>query len=246
MIAGLMAVASSARASTANRRLSDRVREADDYYLGRRNPENVRTALRLLHEAVAESPQDYEVWWRISKFTCYMARHTTGPDKVKLLEAAIDAGEKAVAIAPARPEGHLWLGANRGLMAESRGFLKGLTLTDSIRKEMETVIRLDPDYEQAGGLRTLARLDYRAPFFKGGDKHRSIELLQDALKRFPDNSLTMLYLADSYLALGRRDEARQQLENILALCPDPLYAPELAENQQDAREQLTKHFHVNK
>ena len=173
-------------------------------------------------------------------FSCYLARHSDGHDKMQHLEGAIDAGRKAVAIAPGRPEGHFWLGADLGLMAEARGFLRGLTLVDSIRKEMEIVIRLDPEYEQAAGFRMLARLDYRAPFFKGGDKRRSIELLEQALDRYPDNSLTMLYLADSLMALGRRDEARQQLERILNLCPDPVYGPEQEENQEEARQRLGK------
>lgn len=218
------------------------MRGADDYFLGRQELSNVRTALQLLRQAVSENPKDYEAWWRISKFTCYLARHTEGRARQKLLQAGIDAGTKAVALAPNRVEGHFWLGANQGLMAEARGFLKGLSLIERVRSEMKTVIRLDPNYEQAAGLRTLARVDYRAPFFKGGDKRRSIKLLQQSLNRFPHNSLTMLYLADSYMALGRRQQARQQLENILSLCPDPLYGPEQQDNQAEARERLAKYF----
>ncbi len=236
----LFATASGARDGAGVRSLSDRVREADDYYLGRRNLENVQAAIRLLQQAVAENPQDYESWWRISMFTCYAARHTTGSEKMRYLEAGTDAGRKAAALVPNRPEGHFWLGANLGLTAEARGFLKALALVDPIRKEMETVIRLDPNYEQAAGLRTLARLDYRAPFFKGGDKRHSVELLKEALGRFPNNSLTMLYLSDSYITLGRRAEAKAQLESILKLCPDPLYGPEQEENQAVARERLAR------
>lgn len=224
--------------------LSERVREADDYYLARHNLENVRRGLALLREAVARNPRDYEAWWRISKFTCHLARHTPKPEKLRLFDVAIEAGKKAVALQAHRPEGHFWLGANLGLLAEARGFLKGLTLVDDIRKEMETVVKLDPDYEQAAGLRTLARVYYRAPFFKGGDKRRSVELLEESLGRYPENSLAMLYLADSYLAVGLRDEARKQLENILKLCPDPQYGPELVENQAEARAKLARHFRV--
>lgn len=226
--------------------LTDRVRQADDYYLGRQNPENARRALQLLREAVAHNPRDYEAWWRISKFTCYLARRTPKPEKLRLLDEAVDAGKRAVALAPQRVEGHFWLGANYGLTAEARSFIKALLLVDAIRQEMETVVRLDPDYEQAAGLRTLARVDYRAPFFKGGDKRRSMELLEQCLTRYPENSLTMLYLADSYIALGLREEARRQLEKIIALCPDPNYAPELAENQEEARARLAKFFRIGK
>lgn len=238
-----VAAATPARsASLTSPPLSDHVRQADDFYLGRQNLENVKYALQFLRQAVAKNPGDYEAWWRISKYTSYWARHAAKPEKLRLLEEAVYAARRAVALAPQRVEGHFWLGANIGLTAEERNFVRGLMLVDTIRREMETVVRLDQDYEQAAGMRTLARLDYRAPFFKGGSKRRSLELLERCLTRYPENSLTMLYLADTYLAVGLRDEARKQLESILALCPDPLYAPELAENQTAARTKLAKHF----
>jgi tetratricopeptide (TPR) repeat protein len=230
------------RAVGPNLPLSERVREADDCFLGRRELAYVRKAIELIRQQVAIDPDDYEAWWRRAEFTCYMARHTSGKEKEEYLEEGIAAGRKAVALWPNRAEGHFWLGVNLGLEAEQRGYFRGLMMVDSIRKELELVVKLDPNYEQAGGERTLARLDYRAPFFKGGDKARSIKLLLDALKRFPHNSLARLYLADSYLAMGRRQEAREQLEIILNLCPDPQYGPEQEENQARARERLAKYF----
>lgn len=224
--------------------LSEPVIEADDYYLGRQNPKNVDKALALLREEVKKSARDYEAWWRISEFISYLARRASGSEEVRLLEEAIEAGKKAVALQPNRPEGHFWFGANNGLLGEAKGPLKGLFVVDMVRHEMETVARLDPDYEQAGGLRTLARVYYRAPFFKGGDKRRSIELLEQCLKRYPQNSLAMLYLAESYWAVGRRADARALLEETLKLCPDPLYGPEQLDNQDEARTLLTKYFHI--
>lgn len=231
-----------AGASIAMPSLTDLVRNADDYYLGRQNPENARRALQLLREAVARNPHDYEAWWRISKFTCYLARRAPKPENLRLLAEAVVAGKRAVALAPQRPEGHFWLGANYGLTAEARSFVGALLMVDAIRREMEAVVRLDPDYEQGAGLRTLARLDYRAPFFKGGDKRRSVEILEKCLARYPEDPWAMLYLADSYLAVGLRAEAREQLEKILQLCPNPDYAPELTENQAEARARLAKYF----
>lgn len=226
--------------------LPDRVVAADDYYLGRQSPENLTKGLDLLHAETGQDPDSYEAWWRISKFTYYQARHAAGSSRTKLLDEGIDAAKKAVALGPDRAEGHFWLGAHYELASETRGFLRGLLLMDSIRKEMETVNRLDPDYEMGGGLRMLGRLDYRAPFYLGGDKKRSIERLKKCLERYPDDSVAMLYLSDSEIALGHRDEARQELEQILNLCPDPQYGPELAENQDEARARLAKTFHVTK
>ncbi len=222
--------------------VDERVREADDYYLGRANLENVRRGLQSLRQAVAQNPRDFEAWWRIAKFTCYVAQHTSEPEKSKLLEEGIEAGKKAIGLESRRPEAHFWLGADYGLSVEDKSVLKGLLLVDTIRKEIQTSAQLDPDYEQGAAVRTLARIYYRAPFFKGGDKRRAIELLEGCLKRFPENSLTMLYLADSYVAVRRREQARELLEKILKLCPDPQYGPELAENQDEARARLAKSF----
>lgn len=249
VLSGLGSVAvraSAADPATTGRPVSSDIQKADDYYLGRQNLSNVDQGIGVLRDYLARSPQDYESWWRLAKFNNYLARHASDLQKVKLLKEAIEAGKKAVALQPNRAEGHFWLGASYGLMAEESGLIEGLRLVDTIRHEMETVIKLDPDYEEGSGLRTLGRVDYRAPFFKGGDKQKSIRLLEECNRRYPDNSLTMLYLADSYLAVGRRAEARDLLERILKFCPDPQYGPELAENQSEAREALTRNFRTGK
>lgn len=214
---------------------------ADDYYLGRGNLANVDRALEILRQQVGEHSEDYEAWWRISRAQNFLGRMNDGHDDktaVRQFEAGADAGRRAVKLRPNGVEGHFWLGVNLGLIGEEQGLIRGLRLVDPVRKEMETVMRLDPDYEQLGAQRILARLYYRAPFFKGGDKERSIELLQDCLRRYPSDSFALLYLADDYLAVGRRAEARKILRQILDLCPDPLYGPELASNQSEARDRL--------
>jgi len=228
---------------------SGRITMADDYYLGRANPSNLDQALRLLRQALSENPNDYEAWWRIARAEAHLADDLDSKDlkdQIAAYQAGVDAGRHAVTLQPNRVEGHFWLGANYGLMAETEGWFKGLRLIDTIRQQMETVVRVDPDYEQAGGQRTLARIYYRAPFFKGGDKQRSIELLKDCLKRFPHDSFALLYLADDYLAVGRKAEARGLLDEILSLCPDPIYGTELAGNQDEARDRLREEFHAGK
>jgi len=232
--------------SIASSSLSEPVRRADDFYLGRRNLNNLHHGLQLLRDHVSKEPADYEAWWRIAKFVSYLARQAPDDQKLKVLPEGVAAGRRAVALDPARVEGHFWLGANLGLTAEEENFLRGISLIDKVRREMEIVNQLDPDYEQASASRTLARVDFRAPFFKGGNKRRSIALLEKCLTRYPENSLTMLYLAESYLAAGLRDEARKQLESILTLCPDPVYGPELADNQEQARRMLAEEFHAGK
>jgi len=220
---------------------------ADGYYGGREKLANVDQGLQVLRQILAGNPNDYEAWWRISRSENYLGRKAPN-DKAagRAYQAGIDAGRRAVALERDRVEGHFWLGANYGLLAETDGWIKGLRLIDTVRDEMETVIRLNPDYEQAAGQRTLARLYYRAPFFKGGDKQRSIALLEDCLQRHPRDSFAMLYLADDYLAVGKRAEARELLDRVLGLAADPVYGPELSDNQAEARDRLREEFRTGK
>ncbi|MGH9355805.1 MAG: tetratricopeptide repeat protein, partial [Terriglobia bacterium] len=206
---------------------------------------NLREAIGILQKHVASDARDYGAWWRIAKYDCYLARRLPDKQKKPIVEQGVTAGQRAEQLQPARPEGHYWTGVDEGLLAEARGLFGGLELIDSVRNEMETVLKMDPNYLEDGAERVLGRLYYLAPFFKGGNNQHSVRLLEHCLKLYPENSLTMLYLADSYRAVGRINDARRMLERVLHLLPPPDYGPELAENQAVARRELEKYFHAS-
>jgi tetratricopeptide (TPR) repeat protein len=235
-------LAAAQAASQSNSIFSSPEYEADDCYQARRDLDNVRKGISILEAAVSRNPNDYEAWWRIAEYDSFLARHSPGKVKRVVLREGIQAGKRAEALQPGRPEGHFWTGANEGLLAEDSSVFTGVRLINPVRDEMQIVAKINPNYQQYGAERILGRLYYEAPFFKGGDKQLSIRLLEDCLKRYPDNSLTMLYLADSYMAVGHREDARKMLQRMLALCPDPIYEPEVLDNQAAARDKLKRYF----
>lgn len=241
MLAGICAEMGAKAAAGAS--VSGAIERADAYYQHRGDLENVRKALAIVQAEAAKNPQSYAAWWRIAEYDCYLARHLPDNQQIPVLEEGVKAGKKAEALEPSRPEGHFWTGTDQGLLGEDRGLWGGLHLIDPVRDEMQTVLKLDPNYQEDGAERVLGRLYYEAPFFKGGDKNLSVRVLQHCLERFPGNSLTMLYLADSYRSTGRREQARKLLEKMLTLRPTLADAPELADNQADARRELKKYFH---
>ncbi|MGH9468980.1 MAG: tetratricopeptide repeat protein [Terriglobia bacterium] len=241
----LVVLSAALAAASSDPALSTTVSRADDYYQGRRDLDNVRKALAILQADVSQHPADYAAWWRISEYDCYLARHVPDRKRKPILQAGFKAGREAEKVDDAGPEGHFWTGANEGLLAEESGLIAGLRMVGSIRSEMQTVMKLAPAYQQYGAERILGRLYYRLPFFAGGNKQLSLHLLQDCLKRYPDNSLTLLYLADVYRSVGRPGEARALLERVLKLCPDPDYGPEQADNQAVARHELQTYFHAS-
>jgi len=146
----LLATVGTAHGAPESAPLSEQARQADVYYQQRQDAENVRKALTLVRDATATNPQDYEDWWRVAMFTNFLARRATAAEKSRLLDEGIEAGKKAVVLSPNRVEGHFWLGANYGLAAEAGGFLQGLHLVGDIRSEMQTVLKLNPEYQEAG------------------------------------------------------------------------------------------------
>ncbi len=225
--------------------LPQAIRQADAYYQQRENPDNLRKAVAILEQYVASEPRDYEAWWRIAEYDCYLGRRLPDTQEKPVVEQGITAGKRAENLRPNSPEGHFWTGVDEGLLANVRGLLGGLALIGPVKNEMQAVLRLDPDYWQDGAERVLGRLYYRLPFFKGGNDQRSIQLLEHCLKQYPDNSLTMLYLADSYRAAKRLDDARSLLKEILRLSPAPGNKPDLTQDQAEARKELKKYFHAS-
>ena len=52
------------------------------------------------------------------------------------------------------------------------------------------------------------------------------------------NAFLRFHLAEAYQAVGRSADAREELNSILSMTPDPSYLPELKEAQTQARQML--------
>ena len=121
-----------------------------------------------------------------------------------------------------RPEAHFWLGAAYGGVAEQRGMFKALSLIGKVRSEMETVVRIDPAYEDARGYLALCELDRQLPRLIGGNVKRAVTYCEQGIRLAPSNLELKLALARAYEEVGRRADARKQIEELLSLPVNPL------------------------
>jgi hypothetical protein len=144
-----------------------------------------------------------------------------------------------VAIQANRPEGHFWIAANMGALAESFGLRQGLKYRGDIKGELLIVLKLDPAFQQGSADRALGRWYFRVPGLFGGSKTKSEEHLRRSLTYNPQSTASHFFLAETLRELGRRDEARAELQRVLDAVPDPEWAPEDREFKQKARELLT-------
>lgn len=215
------------------------VAKADALYAERGSIESARQAAVMLRRARQSNYDSYEVVWKLARCDYYLG--TREADEARQLQAfdeGIVAGKAAVELAPDSPEGHFWLGANIGGRAKEQGPLNALNAVGDIRREMETVIKLDEGFQAGSAYLALGQMDLEVPEILGGDPKRAVEELERGLRFGPDNPLLRLRLAQAYYEVKRRADARTQANAILKLKPIPGYQPEYDEATEEARHML--------
>jgi hypothetical protein len=217
------------------------LQQADQSYAARDDLARVREGIETLRRARAVNQSDFDAAWRAARLNYTLGDKTTdAAEREKAFRDGIEAGETAVRVEPERVEGHFWLGANQGGYAQSRGPLYGLSAAEGLRKEMETVLRLDEGFQGGSAFMVLGRLDLELPSMLGGDPKRAVETLERGMKYGEQNSLYRLRLAEAYIRNKRMDDARKQINFILSMTPHPAFHPEHKEAVTKAKELLDK------
>ncbi len=214
---------------------AEAIAEADQLYTGRSDLTKVRQALVAVRQSQADDPTNYELAWRLAKFNYYLGEHSSeSTEKEKSFHDGIAAGKLAVKLQDGKPDGHFWLGVNYGGNAKL-SVLAGLSDFEDIKQEMETVIKLDEGYQSGSAYLALGKLYLEAPRMLGGDSQKAVEYLEKGVRLGPTNALLRWQLASAYAELHRYDEARKQIDYLLAMKPAPGYEPEYEEAVAEVR-----------
>ena len=217
------------------------IARADELYNQMKDMAAAEEALAKSREALRLSEDKYEAFWRISRIMYYIGAHTESKkEKKKIFSQGIYHAKKAIALEPEKPDAHYWLGVNYGVYGEAKGVLKSLSLVKPIKKEMNKVIELDCAYEDGGADRVMGRVYFKLPGLAGGDKKKSLEHLLKSKEYGPNDALTRVYLADTYLALKEVDKAREELEFVLEMEPDSCWISGIDECKEEAEKMLQK------
>ncbi len=212
--------------------------QAEKLYEQRAELQRAREGVVILRRAAASDTSSYDAAWRLARLDYYLGAHTSDKNESeRAYEEGVEAGQRAVRLEEGKPEGHFWLGANLGGRART-STLHGLAAVDEIRREMERVIQLDEGFEGGSAYMALGQVDLEAPKLVGGDPRRAVETLEKNLRFGEKNALYHLRLAQAYLAVNRRDDARRELDGLLKMTPNPAYLPEYEDAAREARKLL--------
>ncbi|HYJ47343.1 MAG TPA: TRAP transporter TatT component family protein, partial [Pyrinomonadaceae bacterium] len=202
------------------------VSQADGLYAQRADLARAREGVVLLRRALASDTGSYDAAWRLARLDYFLGSHTSDKsERDKAYSEGVEAGRRAVKLQDGKAEGHFWLGANLGGEAETSA-LKGMAAVDEIRGEMEKVIKLDEGFQAGSAYMALGQIDLEAPKMIGGDPTRAVQVLEKGLRFGNDNALYHVRLAQAYLAVDRKEDARRELNKVFNMTPNPDYLPE--------------------
>jgi tetratricopeptide (TPR) repeat protein len=213
--------------------------DPDALYARRADLASAQAAARVWDERLRQSGNtNFEAAWKLSRAEYWLGSHLPEGERRAALEHGIAAGQAATAVQPRRPEGHFWTAANMGTLAESFGLRQGLKYRATIKRELETVLKIDPGFQQGSADRALGRWYSKVPWLFGGSNEKSIEHLQRSLTYDPTNHASLFFLAETLRAMGRTAEARAALTKLIAAPTHAEWEPEDQEYKQKARAML--------
>jgi tetratricopeptide (TPR) repeat protein len=212
--------------------------DPDALYDRRDDLASARQAADIWQTRVKQNPKDFESAWKAARARYWLGSHAPEGERRAFLDQGIAAARAAVAVEPNKPEGHFWLAANMGTLAESFGLRQGIKYRGEIKDELLTVLRLDPAFQQGSADRALGRWYYKVPGLFGGSDKKSEEHLRQSLTYNPNSAASLFFLADTLTDEGKKDEARQVLDRLFKAPVDPEWAPEDRDFKQQGQKLL--------
>jgi tetratricopeptide (TPR) repeat protein len=214
--------------------------DPDRLYADREHLPSARQAAAIWEARLTNDPRDFEAAWKLARACYWLGGHVPAEERRRHYERGIDAGRRAIDIDSTRPEGHFWMAADMGAMAESFGVRAGLKYRSPVKRALETVLATAPAYQEGSADRALGRWYLKVPGILGGSRSQSVEHLRRSLTYDPTSAASHFFLFETYLAMGRKDDARESLQRVLDAPEPPGWEPEVREFKQKARMELAR------
>ena len=214
--------------------------DPDALYRARGDLSKAREAAAIWNARLTANPKDFESAWKLARAMYWIGGQGSQDARGVALQQGVEAGRRAAALEPGRPEGHFWMAADMGALAESFGLRRGIRYRGPIKNALETVLRIDPAFQKGSADRALGRWYFKVPGLFGGSKQKSEQHLRASLKYDPNSSASHFFLAETLLEFDRRSEAVDEFQKVIDGPIDPDWEPEDRDFQSRARAALAK------
>ena len=214
--------------------------DPDRLYADRENLASALRAADIWEARLAADPSSYDAAWKLSRICYWLGSHVAEDGRRRQLERGVEAGRRAITLEPKRPDGYFWMAASMGALAESFGLRAGLRYRGPIKDALETILQIDPAYQQGSADRAIGRWYFKVPGLFGGSNTRSEQHLRKSLTYNPDSTISHFFLAETLLDMKKRAEAREEFQKVIDAPLHPDWTPEDREFKQKAQEALAR------
>lgn len=206
-------------------------------------------ALAVFQEAETRTPDNAELLHRLAKqYDQLAASASADAEKKRLGELSLDAAQRAVKADPKNSNAHLALAVAHGRIALTAAPRRKVELSKLIKEEAELAAKLDAKNDIAWFI--LGRWNYEmtnfSPFLKGlaqmiygkfpaASNETAAVCFEKAIAAGPPRVANHVEYGRTLIALGKKNEARKQLEKGLSL---PAKTKDDEETKQRARQAL--------
>ena len=159
-------------------------------------------------------------------------------DRMDAYQKGMDYAEKLCQLDPKSVEGNFWHATNNASRSREKGFFSSALALKDIKRRNSIVLENDKYYYRGGPQRLAARIIWGTPGFfrKRGEKlEDGAALLKDAISKFPNFTLSHLYLGDIYWEMGEKDLAEKSFNTLLSIPENAIKGLE-AQNRQDKKD----------
>lgn len=220
----------------------NKLKEANAAYASRtaddKSQVSIRKAIRIFKEVLKIDPNNYDALWQIARSILWLGDHVSEDKKIEIFTSGMKFAKKAISINHNGIEAHYWHGSNMGKYGAARGIFKSLQYIDPIIKEMQTVLKLDPQHHKAT---TVLGIIYRkAPPWpvSVGDIQKSVEYLRRSISQNPKSLYAHLEMGITYNKLKKWTEAKREFQWVIKAPYEKEYKPENIAYKEEAREIL--------
>jgi len=209
----------------------------------RDNRKTLEEIYALAKSAQKKSAEDFEANWRLAAVLVWESDGFADGSNAKARagKEAWTLADKALSVKSQDVRAQYYGGTGIGLYSEGVGILTALGegLEGKFRSRVEAALKLDKDFLDGAPQVLWGRYFFKLPWPKR-DVSESIKVLRACVQEHPHNLRAKLYLAESLLDDGKKNEAKQLIDDIQT-APIGVDPPEDHRIKQRAQEWAKQH-----
>ena len=159
-----------------------------------KNPMLLDETIGILKGIVKQTPTDIDTLIFLSRvwLTYGFVKAKNKEERISAFRNGKEIAQKAIDISPNNPDAHFFFVANLSTLGQTQGILNSLFMLPRVRKEIDTILELDPDH--AYGIAMQGLLFTYLPPILGGDLKIGESYLRRSVILDPHTSSTKIYL----------------------------------------------------